>query len=501
MESNFEELRQLYYTPFLFNQPRKHYIKDPNNLKDVANEIVRFSGRQAEYRRLKDYYDNITRINSRVYADKTKPNNKLSHPFAEVIVNTETSYFMGIPLKVKPDKESRYEDLDRVHIVNDTDDVNSELSRLSSIYGHCFEIHWVDKIQGKSIPRYKALSPMNCMIFHSMEISEEPIAAVVWVLRKDAATGQDYYSATLYTETESSKFKFNLSEEGAPEITFNATPEPHQVGFLPVIEYVNNEDRTSSFEKVITLIDAYNAAESDTANDIEYWADSYLMLKNLSGTDPEDLAQARRNRVFLVDGDGDASFLNKQTNDKHLENYKDRLTSDIHKFSQVPNMHDEQFATNLSGTAIRMKIKDLEDKVARKEKKFTSSLRKRYEIIFSHFDKVNLDVTKDFVDFIYTRNIPSNLVEIADMVAKAPEGLWSNETLRTLYPIPYNEAEEVKRIKKQQEDADNRMATVDPFKAVETPKEEPAVDPKEHPQGSNQSPNGQAPAKEAPRKE
>lgn len=496
MEYSLEKLKELYYTPFVFKQPRKYYIKDPNELKDVANEIVRFSGRQSEYRKLKDYYDNITKINTRVYEDKTKPNNKLSHPFAEVIVNTETSYFMGIPLQVKPDKASRNKELDRVHILNDSDDVNSELSRLCSIYGHAFEIHWTDTLpDGSTIPRYKAISPVNCMMFHSMEISEEPIAAVVWVLRKDAATNQDYYSATLYTETEATKFEFNLSDKGSIEFRFNATPKPHAVGFLPVIEYVNNEDRTSSFEKVISLIDAYNSAESDTANDMEYWADSYLMLKNLSGTDPEDLAQARRNRVFLVDGDGDASFLNKQTNDRHIENYKDRLTSDIHKFAQVPNLHDEQFATNLSGTAIRMKIKDLEDKVARKEKKFTASLRKRYEIIFSHFDKVNLDVTTDFVDFIYTRNIPSNLVEIADMVAKAPEGLWSNETLRTLYPIPYNEAEEVKRIKKQQEDEANMMSTVDPFKAVEAPKKDPAVAPEEHPQGSNQSPNGQAPAK------
>lgn len=486
MEYSIEQLRELYYAPFIFNQPRKHYIHDVNDIKGVANEIVRFSGRQAEYQKLKDYYDNITRINSRVHDDKTKPNNKLAHPFAEVIVNTETSYFMGIPVKVKPDKKERYKELDLIDLVNDTEDVNAELSRLSSIYGHAFEIHWTDKVNGKTVPRYKALSPMNCMMFHSMDFAEEPIASVVWVLRKDAATEQNYYSATLYTKDTSTKFNFHLSDKGSPEISFNADPSPHAVGFLPVIEYVNNEDRTSSFEKVISLIDAYNNAESDTANDLEYWADSYLMLKNLSGTEPEDISNARKNRVFLVDGDGDAQFLNKQTNDRHIENYKDRLTSDIHKFSQVPNMHDEQFATNLSGTAIRMKIKDLEDKVSRKEKKFTASLRKRYDIIYSHFDKVNLDKTQDFVDFIYTRNIPTNLLEVADAVAKAPEGLWSDMTLRTLYPIPYNETEEAKQIKKEQEEKANSMATVDPFAP-----QKPPASPQE-----NQGDDGQAPPNE-----
>jgi len=490
-----QELRNEYfYAPHVFNAPRKYYLKNIADLKDISMQIYAFNNRQSEYRELKNYYDNNTRINQRSFDDPTKPNNRISHPFAEIIVNNATSYFTGKPIKVQPHKESRQKELDRIHFLNEVDDINSELDRLSNLYGHAFELHWNDTINGKVTPRFKALSPQNVMMFHSTDFDEEPIASVVWTCVRDTGTNEMVYNATLYTKDTAQKFSFNMSGKSIVNINPDK-PKPHTMGFLPVIEYLNNEDRASSFQKVMGLIDAYNTAESDTVNDIEYWADSYLVLKNMSGTDPEDVAEFKRNRVMLVDGDGGAEFLNKQTNDTHLENFKDRLTSDIHKFSQVPNLHDEQFASNLSGTAIRMKIKDLEDKVSAKERKFNKSLRKRYEIIFATLDKVDLAETTDFVEFIYTRNIPLNLVETADMVAKAPEGLWSMKTLRTLYGITYNEQKEVEQIKKEQEEADNRLATVDPF----APAPKPPVDPKEHPMGSNQSSSGQAGKPPAPK--
>lgn len=36
------------------------------------------------------------------------------------------------------------------------------------------------------------------------------------------------------------------------------------------MEYINNEERLGDFEGVITLIDAYNRVESNTANFFQY---------------------------------------------------------------------------------------------------------------------------------------------------------------------------------------------------------------------------------------
>ena len=57
----------------------------------------------------------------------------------------------------------------------------------------------------------------------------------------------------------------------------------------------------------------------------------------------------KKNRVMLLPQDGDASWLIKQTNDAAAENIKTRLDKDIHRFSGVPDMSDENFAGNASG--------------------------------------------------------------------------------------------------------------------------------------------------------
>ena len=56
----------------------------------------------------------------------------------------------------------------------------------------------------------------------------------------------------------------------------------HFYGDVPVIEVINNNDRTGDFEKVMTLIDAYNNLESDSMNDFDYFSDAYLFLKGAS---------------------------------------------------------------------------------------------------------------------------------------------------------------------------------------------------------------------------
>ena len=46
----------------------------------------------------------------------------------------------------------------------------------------------------------------------------------------------------------------------------------HNFGKVPIIRYLNNDDSTGSFEKVLTLIDAYDLTVSDTLNNISYFA-------------------------------------------------------------------------------------------------------------------------------------------------------------------------------------------------------------------------------------
>ena len=57
------------------------------------------------------------------------------------------------------------------------------------------------------------------------------------------------------------------------------------------------------------------------------------------------------NLIQFLNSDSDAKYLIKDIQDTALENYKNRLNEDIHRFSFVPNMADKEFSSNASGIA------------------------------------------------------------------------------------------------------------------------------------------------------
>ena len=142
----------------------------------------------------------------------------------------------------------------------------------------------------------------------------------------------------------------------------------------------------------------------------------------------------KNNRVMLVDGDGDASWLVKNINDLHIENIKKRLVEDIHKFSMTPNISDEKFASNLSGVAISYKLNSLESKTAVKERYFTQAIQKRLEIICTALSRDGNKYDPTTVYPTFTRNIPQNLLDLVSSVVQL-QGIVPNEELLGLLPF------------------------------------------------------------------
>ncbi|MCF2673362.1 phage portal protein [Fusobacterium varium] len=65
----------------------------------------------------------------------------------------------------------------------------------------------------------------------------------------------------------------------------------------------------------MTYIDAYDTAVSTSLDDLTDFSDAYLVIKNMSATNADDINDLKKNKVFLIEGDGDAYWLLKQVND------------------------------------------------------------------------------------------------------------------------------------------------------------------------------------------
>lgn len=138
-----------------------------------------------------------------------------------------------------------------------------------------------------------------------------------------------------------------MSDDG--ELVIEEKGQEHFFGDVPLIEYVENNERQSAFENVETLINAYNKAISEKANDVDYFADAYLAILGAE-LDEETIKQIRDNRVInLKSGDGQKivlEFLDKPNADTTQENLIERLERLIFQISMVANISDEKFGTS-----------------------------------------------------------------------------------------------------------------------------------------------------------
>lgn len=420
---------------------RKYHLKNNFVPSDILALIQKHKSNRLGYTTLLNYYLGKHDILYRTFRDSSKPNNLTVNNFAKLIVDTSTAYFLGEPVTYLCKDTAFLDKVVEVQRDNFAIDVDAELGKMCSIYGHAYELHYLQN----GVHKFKAVSPYNMFMCYSMGIDESPLCAVLYETHKDATSNEEVFFVQVFTRDSIIEYQ----AEGG-DIKFPPTVTPHYFGQVPAVEYVANEERQGDFETVISLIDAYNTAVSDSINDIEYWNDAYLLLRNLDATTQEDIASMKENRVLMVDGEGDARFITKNVQDTHIENIKDRLTMDIHKFSQTPNLNDEQFATNLSGVAIKYKLLGLENKTAIKERKFTSALIQRIALIRNILNVRGGNFSFEYVEPIFTRNIPANLVELGDLVSKI-RGLVSDETLRSQLPFVIDNEEEQARLDKEKE--------------------------------------------------
>ena len=415
-------------------------VADSEITSDMLPKLIEISNSMGvRYLKLNNYYRANHDIVSRTFDDPKKPNNRIVNNFARYITDIHTGYFTGKPITYKSDNAEYLKKIQDIFDYNDEKNVNAELDKLSAIYGHAFELLWIDE---DSQIRFKQVDPREMLMVYNNSLEDIPLAAIRHYKIKDVVTDK---TTTFIEVYDSQRIRYYELFDNETEPVF-IKEVPHYFGETPVIEYVNNDERIGCFEQDISLIDAYNLTVSDSVNEVNYFNDAYLKLKNMSGSEDEDIRQMKENRVILVDGDGDAEWMVKQVNDTYLENLKTRLANDIHKFSKTPNLVSEEFVSNLSGTAIRYKVWALEQVTATKERKWFKSIQKRIELITNILNLKGSNYDYREITPVFVRNLPMNVMELGQMVSQL-RGTVSLETLLGQLPFVDDVAKEIEALK------------------------------------------------------
>ena len=371
-------------------------------------------------------------------SDVGKPCNRVMTNYCYNIVQNYKGYLTGIDIAYSSDQE-----LDMVFDVlnyNDCHTVDSQLLQDALIYGVAYEISYIDE-EGKQ--RFKTLNPMTCFPIYDNTLNQDLKYAVRLymddLIEKDSYIVEVYSDKWIRTYKSTMGFKsFNLIKE-----------EPHYFGMVPITVFQLNENRKSIFDQVITLQDAYNELLSAEVDDFQSFADAYLVLKGMMGTDPEDLADMKRNRALLLDSDADASYLTKNISDTQIENMLSNINDAIHKIANSPDFNDEKLLAQ-SGIAMRYKLVGFENASSAIEAEMRKALQRRIELICAIANlKGSESVWRD-IKITFTRNLPTNLTETAQVV-NSLRGLVSDQTLLSLLPFITDTQAEMDRLAEEKQ--------------------------------------------------
>lgn len=443
------------------DEANEHYIfssieelvANPKELKAMIEHHIAYQVPRLDI--LNSYY---LGKNSYIYGvkrrfDKEKSDHRISHNYARYISQFIQGYLVGDPIKFEHDDKKVAQEIEKINNLNSADRIHNDLVLDLSKFGRAYEIVMRNN---DDQDRFYLSDVMETFVIYSDTVEREPIGAVRYVRRKDA-NSIEWIRPTLYGAEKNYEYESSAIDEIRLVIE---SEKDHTYGAVQIIEYQNNRFRQGDYENVISLIDAYDSAQSDTANYMTDLNDALLAIigrVNMPENIARDLKEA--NAMLLEPAEDTAGktgavsvdYKYKKYDVAGTEAYKKRISEDIHKFSNTPNMNDENFASNVSGVAMKYKLFGLEQARANKENLFIEGLRKRYKLIATvkgsiyEFDK---DLSMNDLRITFTPNFP----EATETELKAfieAGGEISQETLLGTLSFVDNVQNELERIAKE----------------------------------------------------
>lgn len=454
---------------------------------------------------LREYYlgqnTEINGLENRL-KEEGKTDYRASHPFASEIADLQTAFSVGKPIGIQVNNQT-HDALDAVNKINDVDTHNYELFLDATIFGRAYEYVYRDD---SDIEKFVRLNPLETFVIYSLDVDPKPIMAVRYhsVTRIDGQSSKLEYVIEAWTDEQYRSYvPVDLHSNDSLEVE---TIESRTV--LPVIEYNNNRMRTGDFERVLSLIDLYDAAQSDSANYMNDLNDALLVIQgdmthdleqliaSIDSQDPdyaEKVLDVKRefnqqlresNTLFLGSGMGSngqqtnvsAEYIYKQYDVAGSEAYKKRIADDIHKFSHTPNLADENFAGNGSGVAMQYKFLGTVELAATKRSMFEKGLYARYAIV-DNLERAaatnwNIDVTE--IHFTFENNLPTDDIQTLQMVVNAGATLPQQYLYRFLPGV--TDPDEILALMQEQEQqqdvtADSDEASVELMSDTKEPAE------------------------------
>lgn len=336
--------------------------------------------------------------------------NRINNDYFSEIVDMKTGYFAGRAAAYSYDSnESNYQlAIERISNFlerNRIAKVNMETTKNCAIAGYSARLLYIDPNGNERImyiPGHQTI-----LLNEDGNITETEFA-----LRYYGTPNE--YVIHFYD----SFYRYKYKQDGENLILLEKNM--HGFRLCPLFGYANNDELMGDAEKVLPLIDAMDRTMSDVNSEIEAFRLAYLLIMGYQ-IGQEQLDNMIQTGALSVSGtmgndNGDVRYLEKNLNDKAIENHLNRIHNAIYRFSGTPDLSDEAFSGNASGVALKFKLTGLETKCSQFEQNFKASDTRMFEIMATKWAVENLPVNPFKVFSEFKRNFPQDLLYEAQVL-------------------------------------------------------------------------------------
>lgn len=400
--------------------------------KDTLEMIVGFIKHHTQHQvprlqELKRYALADNNINYRPSKASGRADNRIASDFAKFIVQFKRGVTIGNPVEYKGN-ESITERVSEFSSQANEGYHNQLMADDMFGYGRAFELVTRND-HGREI--LAKLDVEQTFVIYNTAIEMNSICGIRYYSisyqdKKD--TYVEVYANDEHTYTfiaEDNKLEdLKSTDDGREQSFFNA---------VQINEWSNNEDRTSDYEAVLDIIDAYDLSRSEMANFQQDMSEALLVIKGNpdtfkkedGSTDTEGLDYTIKNRILVLGdrkqydnevlgSEPDAKYLTKTYDVQGIEAYNDRLVADLLRFTSLIDFTDENIGSNQSGIGFRFKGWGSDNDRKNKERMIKKALMRRLRLLaysWSKRDAVKPNTIVDkVVNFFATETMKQNLL-------------------------------------------------------------------------------------------
>ena len=372
------------------------------NAKNVQEWMQGFKSIQNERKRFGEYYDGKNCI-IKQGAVQGRPNYSINVNMAKYIIDVATGYAFGNPIKYTTDEEKAKDILDRIQYVHkncNVAELDFQQGGDMATYGVSYQLVMAvgeGAIEDRII--FKHLNPLQTFFVVDNTILETPVCGVYFYSYKE--NNIDKTKIYVYDKD----FLTIFVEKGG--VITQESQEFHNMGYIPIIQCLNNDDAFSDIQCVTDLLDSLSLAVSNNTDNLQSIANAILAISG--GTlNEEQIDQINEFKVANLPVGAVMQWVIKNVDPTAEQQQVDNLLNFIFQISQVPDLTDEAFGGNQSGVAMQYKLWGLDQLWVTKTTKYKKAIVQRLKILMHllQYQFKNTVQMLDEINITFDKNLP-----------------------------------------------------------------------------------------------